>query len=76
MSAITHVGTVIVPVSDQDAALEFFVSTLGFDKRIDGAFGEGARWIEVAPGDASDVDRARPRPSVRDRRRRGELRHQ
>ena len=53
MSAITHVGTVIVPVSDQDAALEFFVSTLGFDKRIDGAFGEGARWIEVAPGDAA-----------------------
>jgi catechol 2,3-dioxygenase-like lactoylglutathione lyase family enzyme len=49
MSAITHIGTVIVPVSDQDAALEFYVGTLGFEKRLDGAFGDGGRWIEVAP---------------------------
>jgi len=49
MSAITHIGTVIVPVSDQDAALDFYVGTLGFEKRLDGAFGDGGRWIEVAP---------------------------
>ena len=49
MSAITRIGTVIVPVSDQDRALEFYVGTLGFEKRIDGAYGDGARWIEVAP---------------------------
>ena len=53
MTAITHVGTVIVPVSDQDQALEFYVGTLGLEKRIDGAFGDGARWIEVAPPGAA-----------------------
>jgi catechol 2,3-dioxygenase-like lactoylglutathione lyase family enzyme len=49
---ITHVGTVIVPVSDQEQALAFYVDTLGFEKRLDGPFGEG-RWIEVAPPGAA-----------------------
>lgn len=49
MTAITRLGTVIVPVSDQDSALEFFVGTLGFETRIDGEFAEGQRWVEVAP---------------------------
>ena len=53
MSAITEIGTVIVPVSDQDKALEFYVGTLGFEVRIDGAFGEGQRWLEVAPPGAA-----------------------
>ena len=46
---ITRVGTVIIPVSDQDAALELYVGTLGFEKRLDGEFAPGQRWIEVAP---------------------------
>ena len=46
---ISHIGTVIVPVSDQDEALAFYTQTLGFETRIDGSFGEGQRWIEVAP---------------------------
>ncbi|MGZ8581286.1 MAG: VOC family protein [Actinomycetota bacterium] len=46
---ITRVGTVILPVSDQDGALELFVGTLGFEKRLDGEFAPGQRWIEVAP---------------------------
>jgi catechol 2,3-dioxygenase-like lactoylglutathione lyase family enzyme len=46
---ITRIGTVLVPVSDQDRALRFFTETLGFETRIDGEFGEGERWIEVAP---------------------------
>jgi len=45
---ITHVGTVVIPVADQDAALAYYQG-LGFETRIDGAFGEGMRWIEVAP---------------------------
>jgi catechol 2,3-dioxygenase-like lactoylglutathione lyase family enzyme len=49
MSAVTRVGTVIVPVSDQDRALEFYVGMLGFEKRIDAAYGPGERWVEVAP---------------------------
>jgi catechol 2,3-dioxygenase-like lactoylglutathione lyase family enzyme len=45
---IIGVGTVGVPVTDQDRALEFYVDKLGFEKRRDMPFGAG-RWIEVAP---------------------------
>jgi catechol 2,3-dioxygenase-like lactoylglutathione lyase family enzyme len=51
---ITQVGTVIVPVSDQDRAIDFYVEKLGFEKRADIAFGDGSmRWVEVAPPGAS-----------------------
>src|ERR1700736_4155253 len=50
---ITQVGTVIIPVADQDQALEFYVGTLGFEKRMDALFGAGERWIEVAPPGAA-----------------------
>jgi catechol 2,3-dioxygenase-like lactoylglutathione lyase family enzyme len=46
---ITGVGTVMVPVSDQDRAIDFYVEKLGFEKRSDTPYGDGARWIEVAP---------------------------
>jgi catechol 2,3-dioxygenase-like lactoylglutathione lyase family enzyme len=48
---IKEIGTVIVPVSDQDRTLEFFTEKLGFEKRIDLPFGEGYRWLEVGPPD-------------------------
>jgi catechol 2,3-dioxygenase-like lactoylglutathione lyase family enzyme len=50
---ITHVGTVIVPVTDQDRALEFYIDKLGFETRIDTPFGDGERWVEVAPPGAA-----------------------
>jgi catechol 2,3-dioxygenase-like lactoylglutathione lyase family enzyme len=46
---ITRIGTVIVPVNDQEQALAFYVETLGFEKRLDAPFGQEGRWIEVAP---------------------------
>lgn len=46
---INQVGTVYVPVSDQDRALSFYVDVLAFEKRVDFNYGEGRRWIEVAP---------------------------
>ncbi len=53
---ITQVGTVIVPVSDQDRALEFYLDTLGFEKRADIPYGRGERWVEVAPpGGATSI---------------------
>jgi len=51
--AITRVGTVIVPVADQDRALDFYAGTLGFEIRIDAPFGAGVRWIELAPPGAA-----------------------
>jgi catechol 2,3-dioxygenase-like lactoylglutathione lyase family enzyme len=50
---ITQVGRVIVPVSDQDRALEFYRDVLGFEVRGDTAYGEGERWLEVAPPGAA-----------------------
>jgi catechol 2,3-dioxygenase-like lactoylglutathione lyase family enzyme len=49
---ITGVGTVAIPVTDQDRALEFYVGQLGFETRRDVPFGDG-RWIEVAPPGAA-----------------------
>jgi catechol 2,3-dioxygenase-like lactoylglutathione lyase family enzyme len=50
---ITGVRTVGVPVTDQDQALDFYVGTLGFEKRLDADMGGGRRWIEVAPAGAA-----------------------
>lgn len=45
---ISQVGTVFVPVADQDRALEFYLGKLGFEKRGDFPYGESSRWVEVA----------------------------
>ena len=59
---ITQVGTVIVPVSDQDRALEFYLGKLGFEKRTDTPYGAGERWVEVAPpGAPTTIALAPPR---------------
>lgn len=50
---ITQVGTVIVPVSDQENAIAFYTEKLGFEKRADIPMGEAMRWVEVAPPGAS-----------------------
>lgn len=51
MAQITNVGRVLVPVADQDQAIDFYTKNLGFLKTADTAFGEGSRWVEVGlPG--------------------------
>jgi predicted enzyme related to lactoylglutathione lyase len=50
---IRQVSTVAVPVADADRAIEFYVGTLGLEKRRDLPFGDGSRWIEVAPAGAT-----------------------
>jgi catechol 2,3-dioxygenase-like lactoylglutathione lyase family enzyme len=52
---ITEIGTVFVPVEDQDRALAFYVDKLGFEKRIDFVYGGSLRWIEVAPKGAHNT---------------------
>jgi lactoylglutathione lyase len=46
---ITGVRTVSIPVDDQDAALRFYVGTLGFTVARDNPTPDG-RWIELVPG--------------------------
>lgn len=49
MANISRVGRVMVPVSDQDAAIAFYTDKLGFTLTADVPYGEGDRWVEVAP---------------------------
>ncbi len=60
---ISEVGVVMIPVSDQDKAIEFYVEKLGFEKRSDTPFGDGNRWVEVAPAGADTaIALVEPRP--------------
>jgi lactoylglutathione lyase len=55
-TTITGIGTVGIPVSDQDKAVEFFTGVLGFEKRLDVRMGESFRWVTVAaPGASTSV---------------------
>ena len=48
----SKLANVIIPVADQDRAIEFYTETLGLKKRVELAFGPDFRWIEVAPAEA------------------------
>ena len=47
---ITGVRTVSIPVDDQEAALRFYVDTLGFTLLRQSPTPHGGQWIELAPG--------------------------
>ncbi len=49
MSSIQQVGRVMVPVLDQDRAIDFYTGKLGFTVAADIPFADGDRWVEVSP---------------------------
>ncbi len=49
MPKFTRVGRVLVPVANQDRAIEFYTGKLGFTVVADVAFGSADRWVEMAP---------------------------
>lgn len=52
----THLGqvaTIVVPVTDQDAALAFYTEILGMQKVNDFTYPTGERWLEVSPAHGS-----------------------
>ena len=59
---ISKVGTVVIPVAEQDKMIEFYVDALGFEKRADVPFGNGYRWVEVAPVGAETTIALAPPP--------------
>jgi catechol 2,3-dioxygenase-like lactoylglutathione lyase family enzyme len=59
---VDKVATVIIPVADQDGMIDFYVEKLGLEKRVDTPFGNGYRWVEVAPGDAATTIALAPPP--------------
>ncbi len=48
-SRISQLNLVMIPSTDQDRSIEFYVGTLGFEKRTDTPFGGDYRWVEVYP---------------------------
>ena len=59
---VSKIHTVVVPVADQDRAIEFYVEKLGLELRDDIPFGGGYRWIEVAPAGAETTIALAPPP--------------
>jgi catechol 2,3-dioxygenase-like lactoylglutathione lyase family enzyme len=59
---INRVGRVCVPVSDTDRALDFYVSTLGFEKVVDEPMGPDMRWVEVSVSGAETTIALAPPP--------------
>ena len=61
-STLNKVATVIIPIADQDKALEFYCDRLGFEKRVDVPFAGQYRWIEVGlPNQDTTIALAPPR---------------
>ena len=63
-SRVSEINLVVIPSTNQDRAIEFYVETLGFEKRTDVEFGGGQyRWVEVyPPNGATGIALAPPRP--------------
>lgn len=53
---IKKVGHITVLVKDQNEALEFYTGKLGFKKCQNTIFGEGMRWVTVAPMGQSNLE--------------------
>lgn len=49
---ITHIGTAMLYVSDQEVSRKFYCDLLGFSVVTDQDMGD-ARWLEIAPPDGS-----------------------
>jgi catechol 2,3-dioxygenase-like lactoylglutathione lyase family enzyme len=61
-TTISKLGVVCIPVSDQERAIAFYTEKLGLEKRADVPFGNGYRWVEVAPAGAETTIAIVPPP--------------
>jgi len=50
-TTISNIGVAMFTIADQDAAIDYYTKTLGWELRADVPFGDeaGNRWVEVAP---------------------------
>jgi catechol 2,3-dioxygenase-like lactoylglutathione lyase family enzyme len=62
-TGIAGISLVIIPSTDHDRSIEFYVDSLGFEKRTDVPFGDQYRWVEVyPPSGTTGIALAPPRP--------------
>ncbi len=59
---VDKLATVVVPVSDQDQAIQFYTEKVGLEKRVDVPFGDKYRWVEVGPAGAETTIALAPPP--------------
>ncbi|HEU0115107.1 MAG TPA: VOC family protein [Thermomicrobiales bacterium] len=50
---ISRIHSTTIVVSNQDAALDFYVNVLGWEKRLDAQIGDAMRFLTVAPAGAA-----------------------
>lgn len=50
---VSHIHSTSIAVADQDAALDFYVNILGWEKALDNVVGEGMRFLTVVPPGAT-----------------------
>ena len=50
---ISHIHSATIVVADQDAALDFYVNKLGWEKAMDDPMGPEMRWLTVVPPGAT-----------------------
>lgn len=50
---ISHIHSTTIAVADQDAALDFYVNTLGWEKAMDAPVGAEMRFLTVVPPGAT-----------------------
>lgn len=50
------IGHVTLLVKDYDEAIEFYVQKAGFTVTADNDFGNGQRWVSVAPSERSETE--------------------
>jgi len=48
---ITHIGTVAVYVTEQEAALRFWIDQVGFELKADREMTDTIHWYEIGPAD-------------------------
>jgi predicted enzyme related to lactoylglutathione lyase len=64
---ITGVSKVVIPVDDQERAMQFWATRIGFELRRDESCGD-ERWIEVTPPHGGPVLVLSPRAAHKPRR--------
>jgi catechol 2,3-dioxygenase-like lactoylglutathione lyase family enzyme len=50
---ISHIHSATIVVSDQEAALDFYTNTLGWEKTLDNPMGDRFRFVSVVPPGAT-----------------------
>lgn len=50
-----RIGHVTILVNDYDEAINFYTNTLGFTLLSDQSFGEGMRWVTIAPSKQTET---------------------